>query len=278
MIRISNQIDLTAAEEADGVNGNNPRIGWHSIVTTASVAADDEDPDWPVTNLGNQATHLYWQAVNLGNTRVYAATGGESVNYLAVAAHNLRMATVQVQTSTNASLWTDLDDSVLLQDNSPFVIEFPDTVANYIGLRITPFYEIPAMACLNIGRILRLQRRIYVGHRPMPLNRQTEVSTGRSESGAFLGRVKRRQSQQTEVVLNNLTPDWYRDNIDPFAEFAETGAFFWAWRPESYPNEVAFAWLTDDLVPVNERGNGMMNVNLPMAGIGTLLTGGADAS
>jgi hypothetical protein len=279
MIVLSDQLQYTADEESDGVNGDNPRIGSHSVIDTANIYASASDSDWPASNLANQATFAYWQGTSIGVHRIGASSLGlETVNYIAIAGHNLIGSTLRPVRSVNGSVWTAIDDAVTVWDNEPFMYEFPDTVSPYVALEITPMYEVPAVACLNIGRVLRVQRRIYVDHRPMPLTRKTEVSSGYSESGQFLGRVKRSQSRSTDVQLENLTPDWYRTYFDPFAVEAEERAFWWAWRPQSYPDECAFAWLNGDPTPRNTRANGMMSVSMDLGGIGALVTGGADAS
>jgi hypothetical protein len=43
--------------------------------------------------------------------------------------------------------------------------------------------------------------------------------------------------------------------------------FFFAWRPDAYPYEVGYCWLTNDPQPSNALPNGMMSVSLEMAGV-----------
>jgi hypothetical protein len=69
------------------------------------------------------------------------------------------------------------------------------------------------------------------------------------------------------VSLTNLKPDWYRANFDPFVVAAQDSPFFFGWRPYSYPNEVGFAWLTNDPSPSNMMSNGMMQVSLELNGV-----------
>lgn len=278
MIVISSQIDLTAAEQAGGVTNNNPRIGWHSVVSEGNLTASASDTQWRVENLLNQATHSFWQGTSLGTHRIIVQTAGDRVNYMGVAAHNLRGSTVTPQWSTNGSVWQDLDSPVVLPDNVPYMHEFPDVSVAYVALRIQPFYEVPALAVFNVGRILRMPRRLYVGHSVLTYNRDTEVSTGRSESGQFLGRVKRSQQLTSSLSFPNLTPEFFRDSVDPFIQDAETRAFFWAWRPGSYPLETALAWTRGDARVNNARVNGMVEVSLDIAGMGAMPTGGIDVS
>lgn len=277
MIAISGQRDLSSDEQRDGVTDDNPRIGYHNVITASNLTASSSDADWPIANLTNFLTYLFWQGTNLGEHTIRVQAPG-SINYLAIAGHNLSGAVVQPQVSVDSTTWTALEQQVAVPDNLPFIYEFQDVTPNFFRIRLDSLEEVPVIAVLYVGRILRLQRRLYVGHQPMNLNRDTEVSTGRSESGQFLGRVKRRQSLQGSVNLTNLTAAWYRTQFDPFVEASELAPFFWAWRPDSYPDETALAWLTADPRVQNARSNGMVDVSMSLAGIGALAQASADVS
>ena len=112
-----------------------------------------------------------------------------------------------------------------------------------------------------------LQRRIYVGHTPIPYGRESRVTTGVSESGNFLGRIVLGESLETSVDLQNMTPAWYRAEMDPFIAASKEAPFFFAWRPDSYPRETGYAWMTNNPKPSNQRSNGMMQISLSMGGI-----------
>ena len=111
------------------------------------------------------------------------------------------------------------------------------------------------------------QRRIYVGHTPLTYAKKTKISTGRSESGQFLGRIVISELSQATVELDNMTPDWYRLYLQPFIDHAKTLPFFFAWRPLTYPNEVGYAWVMNDPALLNSRSNGMCKTTIEMGGI-----------
>jgi len=136
-----------------------------------------------------------------------------------------------------------------------------------LRLKMQPGLAPPEAAVLYAGRLLILQRRVYVGHTPINYGRKTSVTNGMSESGNFLGRIVVGQSLETVLSLTNLTPSWYRSNMEPFVTAAREAPFFFAWRPGSYPREVGYAWLNNDPQPVNQRPNGMMGVELKMSGV-----------
>jgi len=64
-----------------------------------------------------------------------------------------------------------------------------------------------------------------------------------------------------------LTPQWYRDELDPFFAQRPRRPAFWAWRPSSYPAEVGYVWLSGSPQPSNQRSNGMMSVDFTFEGI-----------
>lgn len=270
MIVISDDVVLTAEEEEAGVNGNNPRIGWHTLLTASNVTADEEAAGFPVSNLGNAITSLKWKGETTAVQTVTVDLGAaDEVNYFALAGHNLGTdgAQIKFQKSTNGSSWTDVTSARVLSSDFAFMEEFEDQNTRYYRLHITPVTLAPQIAVLYIGRVLRMQRRIYVGHKPVTLNRKTTVTSGFSENGQFLGRVKIRQALQGRAEFRNITPDWYRDTFDPFVSGVEEIPFFFAWRPEGYPNEIGLMWLDGDPEATNELPNGLMSLSFSMNGM-----------
>jgi hypothetical protein len=268
MIVISSSVVLSPVAAA--IDARNPRIGWRNLVTAGNVFSDEQTDEEPVVNIANPATYLMWRGETTAEQSVSVTLdSAQDVNYFAIAKHNLGStgATIVFQSSTDSATWVDVTEPRVL--NSDFVVihEFDTVFARYFRLLITPGSEPPAIAVLYIGTTLALQRRIYVGHTPLPYGRKTTISSGRSESGQFLGRVMRREFLESSVDLQNLTPAWYREHLDLFVQAARTRPFFWAWRPSSYPNETGYAWLTDDPKVQNSRPNGMMQASFSMQGV-----------
>lgn len=267
MIVISPNVALTSEELAADVDvdPNNPRIGWRNIIDASNLSSDEEDTAYPLSNLLNAATYLRWRGESTAEQAITVAEAA-TVNYFALAGHNLAGATLKFQASDNGSDWEDHAE-ILPGSDLVLMYEMENISASFFRLLITPGVDIPEIAVLHIGQVLRLPRRIYVGHTPLTLARKSEVSTGYSENGQFLGRVLRSEAVETDVALRHLEPDWYRDFFEPFVEHAVEGTFFFAWRPQTYPAEVGYAWLTSDVAPSNQLPNGMMQVNLQMQGV-----------
>jgi hypothetical protein len=267
MIHISSSVVLAQAGET--INANNPRIGYHSVVTSTNVTASQEADGFPVANLANKATYLYWRGQNTSEqTITVALESAQEVNYFAIAKHNLGStgATIAFETSEDGDSW-DTVETIEPSSDYALICEFDTVTSQFFRLTITPGDEAPGIAVLNIGRLLHLQRRIYVGHTPFPLGGKPTVSNGMSENGQFLGRILRRESFGSSVSMQNITPSWYRTWMVPFVEATKTKPFFWAWRPGSYPQEVGYAWLTNPVDVSNARANGMMEMSFKMQGV-----------
>jgi hypothetical protein len=266
------QAVLLASEIDPTLNPNNPRIGWHSILTDDNVDADSAAEGFPADNLAVPNTYQKWVSESLDAQYVTVELeASEDADYFALAGHNFGSGqiTFQLQGTLDEEApktWDDLTDEVAVVDDRPIMYHFG--TQNYLAFRLRLVPEgatPPRAAVLYIGRILTLQRRVYVGHSPAALSREITTTTGRSENGQFLGRIERRRSFVTTAQFSNLTPAWYRLRFDPFVAAASVSTpFFWAWRPGTYPEDTQFAWLTETPQPTNQRNNGMMSVSLSM--------------
>ena len=239
-------------------------IGYDNLLTITNVAATSEAVNYPATNLANPSTASFWRSA-VTTTQYVTVNATGTADYVGLARHNLTAATVSVE-AYNGSTWSTVFAEQVLGSNAPAMLRFTSTAASQFRLKIQNATVEPEIAILYVGELLELQRRIYVGHTPITYGRQTTVQSGRSESGNYLGRVILQERLSTSVQLENLTPNWYRETMEPFVIAAKSQPFFYSWRPTTYPEEVGFCWLTNDAVPVNQRANGMMSIGLDMGG------------
>jgi hypothetical protein len=265
----------------DNLNADSPIIGYENLVTASNITATTEDQDYPASNLANPATNLLWRsAAGSPSSPEYITVILDTeveVDYVAIARHNFGTnftpVSVEGLADENGSPldWFELVSEQLLSDNGPVILRFTKQSLYAVRLKIGEpqgsTLLVPELAVMYVGELLSLQRRIYVGHTPFPLGREIQVANHRSVSGAFLGRIVLSSTRKTGVSLQNLTPSWYRLYFDPFLIAAQEIPFFFAWRPGDYPLEVGFCWLTGDPRPSNQRGNGMMSVDMELEGI-----------
>lgn len=279
---ISDSIVVSSIEEFDA---DNPLVGWDNLVTTSNVTATRSDTgavaentEYPATNLANTSTYLRFQQLTAGQSINLNVTlnGLEPVDYLAVAGHNFGTAgrSIKVQGATGFDgsgnpVYYDLTQEVILGENTPLLFRF--TEAPYVAIRL-------ALVSLNttgvvyattlfVGKLLVLERKIQVAFTPLPLGRRADVVNSRSERGQFLGRLVIGEWTESAATITHMTPDWYRENMDPFVEAAITEPFFFAWAPVSYPLEVGYAWLKEVAVPEIMNPIGILSITLDMQGI-----------
>ena len=248
-----------------------PVIGWQNLVSIAGIAPDFQDPNHLGANLANPSTYLFWKSTTTDVQEIrFTFSNLSNIDYVGIAKHNFGSAGSSLSFQwrpSSSDPWQDLTTDFILANDEPTLVRFDDRETSEVLLRIGESSKLPQMAVIYIGKLLQLQRNIYVGHTPINFGRDTQVATGRSESGNFMGRVITGRRKVNSVSLQNLTPDWYRARMEPFIDQAEENPFFFAWRPDGYPKEVGFCWLTGDAVPSNQRPNGMMQVDLPLGGI-----------
>lgn len=276
MIIISKTLTLSEILP-DGFDLNNPLIGYKNIGTIANIAVTSEDAEGPFINLANPNTSLKWIAEdNADQTITITNTALGELDYIGIARQNFIEAesTIEIEGYTEIDefddpVWIELIAEHMPASDCPIMYRFPKEI--YLGVRIhiTNNVVAPSMAILYCGELLQVERKLYVGHSPLPLNEETDIITGVSENKEYLGRIIAGETNATVASFENISPTWYRSNIKPFAKAAiDDNPFFWAWLPETYPDEVGFAWLIANITPVNQRPNkGMMRFDINMRGI-----------
>lgn len=249
-------------------NTNAPAVGIDSYVTTSNVATTTADASYPVTNIANDASFLEWRGTSNSAENITITISAGLTNYVGIAKHNFSTAgrSVKIQGDTGTG-FADLTTAFTPADNSPLLFLFDSAAYTSIRVVLGAGSAVARAAVLYVGPTLALERNIYVGHVPITLGREARDVNGMSESGNFLGRIILSESNQTGIELTELSPLWVRGNLQPFLVSARTRPFFWGWRPDTYPYEMGYVWLTNNPKPVNSRPNGFMAVSMSVRGI-----------
>lgn len=272
MIVFSPALVLAAASDAT-LDLNAPCIGWRSVVTSSNIAATDEATGYPVTNLSNLSTAALWKAADATGTKYITVTPSpaQEMDYIGVARHNFGTAGIAVTVQgkeESADSWADLVPEFMPTNDNALILRFEKTTYFSIRLVLAQGSAPAQAAVVYAGNLLVMQRRLYVGHVPVPYGRVSNVVAGESESGNFLGSIEIGGHLETSATFSNLTPAWVRSDLVPFLDACRAGKkpFFWGWRPTSYPTETAFCKLMGNPKPENARTNGMMTVGFEMRG------------
>lgn len=267
MIVLSDNFVLSPAEAE--LSPDHPVIGWRNVVVAGSVAADTAAEGFPVSNLANPATHLDWRAADTTAQYLTVTTNEiDAIDYVAVAKHNFGSGEIAVTLEIfDGTDWNVAAGPIMPADNSPLLFRFAAQSVAQFRLALAEGAEAARVAVMYAGKLLVVERKVYVGHTPLPHGRKTSVVNNRSESGNFLGRIVLGEWRESVIPLSLISPDWYRAEMDPFLAVAQEVPFFFAWRPQSYPREVGFAWLVNDPVPVPVGPSNRLAFDLTVHGI-----------
>jgi len=239
-------------------------IGYMNYATPSALSVTSSTVANPASNMTNPATSFRWEATSAATQTITITTDGKEIDYIGIARHNLNQAglTVEVkydgQTVIAAAPISDIQALLFLTN-----IATPTTVQ----IIIAGATAAPSIAVLYIGKSLRLQRDIYVGHSPITFSRDRVSINGISENGQYLGEIVIRETNSTSVQLQNLTPEWYRANLDPFFKLSPRIPCFWAWRPTKYADEVGYCWIEGKPSMSNQLSNGMVQCSWNFRGI-----------
>ncbi len=271
-IHISTALVLIAASPTGlpgGLTLDHPIIGYHNVVTASTIVATAEAAGYPASNLANPATHLEWRGTTAGEQYLTITTNEvDEIDYIGVARHN--WATAEIAVSVEGfidGVWENIVDEFMPASDGPLLLRFEPQSLAQIRIKLTAGSVVPRAAVVYCGALLVLERKVYVGHTPMPHARKNSIVNGRSESGNFLGRVVLGSWRESTVPLSLISPAWYREYMDDFLEVAKEVPFFFGWRPETYPQEVGYAWLIDDPMPVPTGPSNLIAFDLKVGGV-----------
>lgn len=272
---VSQNLVLSAAEAA--LPAGTPVILWDNIVTTDNVEADSEAEGYPATNLANPATNQEWRADAEGSTVEITITtnSADDIEAVGIARHNFGSAGISVEVGyyepSSPPEWVSLAGPVVPGSDEPLLFRFTAQPLAQVVIQLAGGDEDPRAAVLYCGPLLTMERGVDIAADfVMPrFARRTELYTGRSERGDYLGRIVTSQwIEGVEHAFSHLDPDWYRAEVEPFVQAAQQDTpFFYCFAPDDYPLEVAFAWFASDPVPMTNPITRRKKLILKMDGI-----------
>ena len=271
---------------------NRPVIGWENVLQTASFSSTGARTGSPAAAARSYQTYEGWGPPS-GVGRLTATFSTTAVGYVgALVLGASSGARAQLYTSSG-STWTAQGWGIPGQ--GALIWAIPEGSRN--GVRVEMYGGGGNARIVNLmaGPRLELERSLYVGHSPATLSRVVTKAGSISESGQYLGQIKRRVALSSGVSVQNLSPRFVREQLMPFFE-ADTQPHYFAWRAwistqsrlttesgeylttesgdrimvldnGSTVNEPVYAWLPSAPIPVNARPNGMMDANWSLQGI-----------
>ena len=244
------------------------RIMYHNLVPDSTVTGTTQVAGFEADAVKSYSTYDRWLPESVPATLTIDLGSTKDVDYIFIASHSLGSsgAAIIPEASPDSVTWTAVAAERIPGDNNAIAFLFDEISVRYLRIRITSSLTVPRIGVVMAGVALAMQRPIYGGHSPITLSRQTEIRPTKSEGGQWLGRSVVRKGFSANYSWRHLTADWYREFFDPFVKQARFQPFGIAWRPETYPEEVAYVWTDSDIVPSNMGVRNYMQVDFSVTG------------
>lgn len=230
----------------------NARIGYKNLLTVAPTPVDGK--------MLTANTYERYPIQSGSSSILFELVTPSEISFIGFAGHNLSYkegVTVEVKYSTSVGgALTSIYTSTFSSDDALMVLL--DGMTGIVVTEIQIIFNISAFGAkigvFSVGQVLEMQRSIYGGHSPADLSLKTSYQSTESESGNFLGRTVTRRGTATTFSWKHLSPDWYRDNFQPFVKSAVEKPFFITWKPSLYPLVTSYGFTEGDIKPSNMGG------------------------
>lgn len=220
---------------------------WISGSPAASSVSALEIYD--VTAPANDALFEKWKPASLPATWDLGALGGVTLDYCAIAAHDLGAtgATVSVELEVSGVGWVIVKSGFVPTSDAPILILF-EPVSNVIAARISISGSAPpAIGWIRFGVALQMETRAtFPGRVPFALARARTVSANVSIRGNPLAQILARSGRSLSFKWTGLTEAWVVAELPAFLSAIEAAPFLIAERPGDYPEDVALCWLAGE--------------------------------
>jgi hypothetical protein len=249
---------------------DNPTALWSRAFYSANVTGAGEG----AAALSTPTTYDYWQATSGTSWSIQQVAGSspssiggvsQQITAVGIAGHNLGTVGATVSISINGNVVATRQPT----SDAPLLVLFDVVVSDRVTVDVTisSGAPMPRIATIAFGEALVFERSVYGGHSPFTLNENQTVLSNRSEGGQFLGASVVRRGFGGALSINHLRAAWVREFMPAFIQGTESMPFFLAWRPETYPDEVAYCYHTAAVSLSNMGMRDYMAVSLSVEGV-----------
>lgn len=262
-----------AISPVDTWPAKNPLIGWHNVVTFASLSATSAATGYPVTNLSTPSTIDRWVGGSAAELLVTVSGLDDEVDYVGIARHNLGSkgieVSVEVLTADAGGVWAEAFAGVLPGDDSPLLLRFAAVTVIGVRLRLLAGDAAPDIAVLHVGKMIQMQKGLQADWVPLHRALEVEKFLGRNDAGDFLGAIVTRRRAAATATFRLLTSAWYDATLAGFVAGVNGGdAFFFAWDPADHADEVGYCFVEGSVQPKFPTLNkGFVDLALSLSGI-----------
>lgn len=270
-------------------------IGWHSVVGPGDITISPEamEGEHDPSIMWAPDDYSHWRSAGAFSPTSFSCyinllnTGQNTIDYVALTGHNFadnetgQGYSYSLEYSEDGESWAELVAPRIALDGSSILFQFAELSVFYCRIKITSqaWAQAPgrsaatfAVAHLRMGKLLRLQRPMLLGMVPFTLDTESELESGTSDNGKYLGGRLVRVWERYTITQGFVDPLFVRQHIKPFLNHCRmigggsrgpAGSFFALWRPDDYPEEVLYCHAPSRIRnPENQLANGMMQFSL----------------
>ena len=223
---------------------NNPRLCWRKVAgtVTASTEAEGFDAEFAYSEELVNA----WKPTAIPADWTVTFDDDAEVSFIGIGAHTIGSsgATVKVQVADGLGGWDDIAGSEVSPSSDDALLFLFDAV-EVGGVRVVLTGEIAEIGYILTGQATEIPRLAQFTGLPITESQQVEYRDNTSMTGKPLGRTLQRDGLEFTVEIENLPETFRSTEWAAFREAMERGGrqfFFYAPKPDKYPDEVALAW------------------------------------
>jgi hypothetical protein len=234
-------------------------LNWLSggTATASKTAATGYFVNAPLNTL----TYERYKPASMNFNWEYDHGSASECDYCCIAAHTFGTNgnSLSVQYYDGAA-WQAVLASTAVSSDEPIIVIFePETRQRW--RIVLSGGTAPEVGVVKFGKAMQMERPLYGGHTPVAMARDTALRSNYSETGEYLGRVKKRTMLSTSYNWQHLSATWIRTNWPSFQLATEAEPFWIAWRPETV-GDVAYAQLDQVPAPENMGIRDLMSVSM----------------
>lgn len=274
---------------------NRAMIGWHSVLgpgdITVSPPAMESDIDTSI--MWSPDDYSYWRSAGTFSASAFSCyvnllnSDQQLIDYVTLTGHNFANNetgagySFGLEYSADGVTWVELVAPKIALDGSTILLAFEPRAVMFCRLKITSTAwtaaagRLPAtfaIAHIRMGRLLRLQRPMFIGMVPFTLNTDARLEGAASVSGKYLGTRLISVHEKYTIQQQFNDGEFVRLHVKPFLNHCRLiggggrgpkGSFVCAWRPDDNPDEVLYCHPPASIrAPEIQLGSGMMQFSL----------------
>jgi len=232
--------DTTGYTGADGARS------WLCVaneVTGATIEASTEDAGFEAEAVRGPQTYSSWSpsALPAWVRAVFVGSSEAQINYFGLYVAEGGGCTFACE-YWNGAAWVQIGATMYMGvgESGPLLWIFDNKSASQVRAYISGGSNSVHVATMKAGLATVMPQNLQPGYAPSYLNPDDEFSNVMSHGGQILGSFLQKSEATESLTFNNLTPAWVRSEWQAIRPLFRTEGVFFAWRPESYPDEVFY--------------------------------------